>query len=185
MAIQQKTKADNRTFLVFFAGAFLSEIIFAVNLKIEICTIEISFRSIKSIEPRDLDVKNLNEFLIVGAKKRKSVHHLVIREVMRFKEIRKDFVECSTLAARVYTAGIDEGRKDRIKVIFKIAGQAEKGYIFADIQPFEDTFEREVTGEKEGGSFRDHGNAVLLLPGVKPVDFLLIEGDRISHAIFN
>ena len=28
---------------------------------------------------------------------------------MRFKEIRKDFVECSTLAARVYTAGIDEG----------------------------------------------------------------------------
>ena len=73
-------------------------------------------------------------FLIVGAKKRKSVHHLVIREVMRFKEIRKDFVECSTLAARVYTAGIDEGRKDRIKVIFKIAGQAEKGYIFADIQ---------------------------------------------------
>ena len=37
--------------------------------------------------------------------------------------------------------------------LFKIAGQAEKGYIFADIQPFEDTFEREVTGEKEGGSF--------------------------------
>ena len=49
-------------------------------------------------------------------------------------------MECSTLAARVYTAGIDEGRKDRIKVIFKIAGQAEKGYIFADIQPFEYTF---------------------------------------------
>ena len=94
-------------------------------------------------------------------------------------------MESPILAAGMNAAGIDEGRKDRVKVILKIIGKLKKRSIFLDAEFFEDTFEREVSQEKERGLFRDLPDAVLLFKTVKSVNLSLIKREGISHSFFH
>lgn len=67
VAVKEKAQPDNGGFLVFFTGSFFTEIILPVNFKIEVGTVEIGMRGIKTEYRFDLGGENLNEFLVIIA----------------------------------------------------------------------------------------------------------------------
>ena len=65
VAVQQEPQPDNRILFVFLTGAFPSEIILPVDLKIKVGAVKIGPGSVQAEYLFCLDSKYLNELLVV------------------------------------------------------------------------------------------------------------------------
>ncbi len=67
MSIKQETRSNDRILSILLGRLLWAERILPVDLKVNVCTVEISMRSIKRIFPVDLMVIDLKDLFVFGA----------------------------------------------------------------------------------------------------------------------
>ena len=93
MSIKQEAHSNNRIFSILLGRPLPAEIILPVDLKVKVCAVKISMRSIKRIFPVDLMVIDLNDLFIFGAEIFQPCIQLVKGKAGRFIQLWQYFVK--------------------------------------------------------------------------------------------
>ena len=159
--IQKESQTNNRILFPFFAWPFPSEIIFPVNLEIEVGAVKIGSGRVQPEHLVSLYGKYFNELLIIISQKSQPIHQLVIGIMERFIQAGKDFVEGFIFAAWIDCAGVDQGGEEFVKIELKICSQFKKVEIFFDMEFFKNRFQGEVSKIEEWGTVRNFTDTYL------------------------
>lgn len=88
VCIKEKSQSNYWLFFVFFGWSFFSEVIFLIDFKIEVGTIEVRMRCIKLVRLLNLMVIDFNNLFVFATNIFKTIIKLIQRENIRIKELR-------------------------------------------------------------------------------------------------